>query len=93
MNEGIAQCVSISSDNATGVSLEDVLMFVTGSRREPPFGFATKLQVSLTSEQCLLLVNTCALIITFFSPLYHLLGFQRNSDFCSLKNCYGFGHI
>ena len=31
INEDIAQCVCISSDNATGVSLEDILMFITGS--------------------------------------------------------------
>ena len=49
------------TDEGSDITLQDLLLFLTGTDTIPPMGFESKITVLFTDDKCLPSVNTCAL--------------------------------
>ena len=71
------------------VSLEELFMFITGLKTEPPAGMTPHPCVTFSQETIYPMANTCANTITL--PLLETYArFKANMDF-GIQNSLGFG--
>ena len=87
-------CVSISADNpqSIGVTLGDVLAFITGLRDIPPIGFEKAVTVEFFDGERLPNVSTCSLVIRLPRQLTDAERFKEKVVFSILGTC-GFGNV
>lgn len=90
----IMGCLSISADNpqSIGVTLGDVLAFITGLRDVPPIGFEKAIAVEFFDGERLPNASTCSLVIRLPRQLIDAEVFREKIVFSILGVC-GFGNV
>lgn len=83
-----------STEETSGCTIEDVMIFVTGSEKVPPLGFGgRRLRVEFLDTGLFCTSSTCDLTLRL--PLIHGENYQAFEDamILSLKNNDGFGGL
>ena len=83
-------CLTDDSETA-GVTLQDILCFVTGVREIPPAGFGRRLVVEFFDEERLPNASTCSLCLRLPRHLTDFKVFKEKFVFSVLGAC-GFGN-
>ena len=75
-----------------GISLGDILSFVTGLRNVPPIGFEKQITVEFFDEERLPNASTCSIILRLPRHLVEEEEFKQKMIFSILGAC-GFGNV